>query len=118
MVKGKVLFITGAAQGIGFEIAKEFSTAGAKVVLTDLNEEKVKEAAETLGSDAVGLKCDVTSELDLQQAIDETINEFGQIDILINNAGMQHVALLEEFPTAKFEQLIKIMLTAHSSQRS
>ncbi len=112
MVKGKVLFITGAAQGIGFEIAKEFSTAGAKVVLTDLNEEKVKEAAETLGSDAVGLKCDVTSELDLQQAIDETINEFGQIDILINNAGMQHVALLEEFPTAKFEQLIKIMLTA------
>jgi 3-hydroxybutyrate dehydrogenase len=112
MVKGKVLFITGAAQGIGFEIAKEFSTAGARVVLTDLNEEKVKEAAETLGSDAVGLKCDVTSELDLQQAIDETINEFGQIDILINNAGMQHVALLEEFPTAKFEQLIKIMLTA------
>ena len=112
MVKGKVLFITGAAQGIGFEIAKEFSTAGAKVVLTDLNEEKVKEAAATLGSDAVGLKCDVTSELDLQQAIDETINEFGQIDILINNAGMQHVALLEEFPTAKFEQLIKIMLTA------
>lgn len=112
MVKGKVLFITGAAQGIGFEIAKEFSTAGAKVVLTDLNEEKVKEAAETLGSGAVGLKCDVTSELDLQQAIDETINEFGQIDILINNAGMQHVALLEEFPTAKFEQLIKIMLTA------
>lgn len=112
MVKGKVLFITGAAQGIGFEIAKEFSTAGARVVLTDLNGEKVKEAAETLGSDAVGLKCDVTSELDLQQAIDETINEFGQIDILINNAGMQHVALLEEFPTAKFEQLIKIMLTA------
>ena len=50
--------------------------------------------------------------LNLQQAIDETINEFGQIDILINNAGMQHVALLEEFPTAKFEQLIKIMLTA------
>lgn len=112
MVKGKVLFITGAAQGIGFEIAKEFSTAGARVVLTDLNEGKVKEAAETLGSDTVGLKCDVTSELDLQQAIDETINEFGQIDILINNAGMQHVALLEEFPTAKFEQLIKIMLTA------
>ena len=66
MVKGKVLFITGAAQGIGFEIAKEFSNAGAKVVLTDMNEEKVKEAAETLGSGAVGLKCDVTSELDLQ----------------------------------------------------
>ena len=45
MVKDKVLFITGAAQGIGFEIAREFSNAGAKVVLTDLNEEKVKGAA-------------------------------------------------------------------------
>ena len=50
MVKGKVLFITGAAQGIGFEIAREFSKAGAKVVLTDINEEKVKEAALSLGN--------------------------------------------------------------------
>ena len=112
MVKEKVLFITGAAQGIGFEIAKEFSNAGAKVVLTDLNEEKVKEAALTLNNDAMGLKCDVTSELELQVAIDEAIKQFGRIDILVNNAGMQHVSLLEDFPTAKFEQLIKIMLTA------
>jgi 3-hydroxybutyrate dehydrogenase len=112
MVEGKVLFITGAGQGIGFEIAKEFLNSGAKVILTDLNEKKVKEAAVTLGGGAVGLKCDVTSELDLQQAIDEAINQFGQIDILINNAGMQHVALLEDFSTEKFELLIKIMLTA------
>ena len=48
MVNGKVLFITGGAQGIGFEIAKEFSSAGAKVVLTDINEAKVKEAALSL----------------------------------------------------------------------
>lgn len=112
MVKGKVLFITGAAQGIGFEIAKEFLNAGAKVVLTDMNEEKVKEAALTLGNGVVGIKCDVTSESDLQQAIDETVEHYGRIDILINNAGMQHVALLEDFPTERFEQLVKIMLTA------
>jgi len=112
MFNGKVLLITGAAQGIGLEIAKEFSKAGAKVVLTDINEAKVKEAALSLGNGVVGLKCDVTIEQDLQQAIDGAIAQFGRIDILINNAGMQHVAMLEEFPTEKFEQLIKIMLTA------
>lgn len=112
MLNGKVLLITGAAQGIGLEIAREFSKAGAKVVLTDINEDKVKEAALSLGNGAVGLKCDVTIEQDLQQAIDGTIVQFGRIDILINNAGMQHVAMLEDFPTEKFEQLVKIMLTA------
>ncbi len=110
MVKGKVLFITGAAQGIGFEIAKEFFNAGAKVVLTDMNEEKVKEAALTLGNGVVGIKCDVTSESDLQQAINETVEQYGRIDILNNNAGMQHVALLEDFPTERFEFLVKLCL--------
>ncbi|PIC85263.1 3-hydroxybutyrate dehydrogenase [Sporosarcina sp. P20a] len=112
MVKDKVLLITGAAQGIGFEISKAFAEAGAIVVLTDLNEEKVKEAAVTLGGSAIGLKCDVTIEQDIQQAIDETISHFGRIDILINNAGLQHVAKLEDFPTARFELLVKVMLTA------
>ncbi|PID21880.1 3-hydroxybutyrate dehydrogenase [Sporosarcina sp. P3] len=112
MVKDKILLITGAAQGIGFEISKAFSEAGAIVVLTDVNEEKVKEAAVTLGGRAIGLKCDVTKEEDLQQAIDEAIARFGRIDILINNAGLQHVSKLEDFPTARFELLVKVMLTA------
>ena len=81
MVNDKVLFITGAAQGIGFEIAREFSKAGAKVVLTDLNEEKVKETAASLGSDAIGLKCDVTKEEDIIQSIEATIAHFGRLDI-------------------------------------
>ncbi len=112
MVEGKVLFITGAAQGIGFEIAQEFSKAGAKVVLSDINEDKVKDAAESLSGEAIGIKCDVTSEADLEKAINEAIDQFGRIDVLINNAGMQHVAMLEDFPTERFELLIKIMLTA------
>lgn len=112
MVKDKIVLITGAAQGIGFEIAKAFSEAGAIVVLTDLNEEKVKEAAATLDGGAVGLTCDVTIETDIQHAIDETIAQFGRIDILINNAGLQHVAMLEDFPTEKFELMVKVMLTA------
>lgn len=112
MVENKVVFITGAAQGIGFEIAEEFFKNGAKVVLTDINEEKVQESAASLGGDSLGIKCDVTSEEELKAAIDQTVDKFGRIDILINNAGMQHVAMLEDFPTERFELLVKIMLTA------
>ncbi|XKH50810.1 3-hydroxybutyrate dehydrogenase [Chryseomicrobium palamuruense] len=112
MVQDKVVLITGAAQGIGFEIAEEFFKNGAKVVLTDINEEKVKESAATLGGDSLGIKCDVTNEEELKASIDQTVATFGRLDILINNAGMQHVAMLEDFPTERFELLIKIMLTA------
>ncbi|SEM58933.1 3-hydroxybutyrate dehydrogenase [Paenisporosarcina quisquiliarum] len=112
MVKDRVLLITGAAQGIGFEIAQEFYKAGAKVVLTDINEEKVKDAAINLGNEVLGIKCDVTKEEEIVNSINATIKEFGRIDILINNAGMQHVSMLEDFPTERFELLIKIMLTA------
>ena len=112
MVENKVVFITGAAQGIGFEIAEEFFKNGAKVVLTDINEAKVQESAASLGGDSLGMKCDVTSEEELKAAIDQTVDTFGRIDILINNAGMQHVAMLEDFPTERFELLVKIMLTA------
>ncbi|OZS77169.1 3-hydroxybutyrate dehydrogenase [Tetzosporium hominis] len=112
MVENKVVFITGAAQGIGFEIAEEFFKNGAKVVLTDINEAKVQESAASLGGDSLGIKCDVTSEEELKAAVDQTVDTFGRIDILINNAGMQHVAMLEDFPTERFELLVKIMLTA------
>ncbi|MFY3793572.1 3-hydroxybutyrate dehydrogenase [Ureibacillus sp. MALMAid1270] len=112
MVDNRVVFITGSAQGIGFEIAKEFHSKGASLVLTDKNEEKVKEAANSLGERAIGLSCDVTNEEEIITAINSAIEHFGRIDILINNAGMQHVAMIEDFPTDRFELLIKIMLTA------
>lgn len=112
MVENKVVLITGAAQGIGFEIAEEFFKNGAKVVLTDINEEKVKESAASLGGDSLGIKCDVTNEEELKASIEQTVETFGRIDILINNAGMQHVSMIEDFPTERFELLIKIMLTA------
>ncbi|MTH52001.1 3-hydroxybutyrate dehydrogenase [Bacillus mangrovi] len=115
MVENKVVFITGAAQGIGYEIGEKFAQEGAKVVLTDLNEEGVKAAAEKLaqgGNETLGLKCDVTNEDELKKAIDDSIAHFGGIDILINNAGMQHVSPIEEFSTQRYELLVKIMLTA------
>lgn len=111
-MEGKVLFITGAARGIGFDIAKAFSEAGAKVVISDLKQEAVEKAAAELPGEARGIVCDVTKEQDIKNAINYTVETFGQLDFLVNNAGMQHVSLLEDFPTEKFELLVKIMLTA------
>ncbi|MDM5221360.1 3-hydroxybutyrate dehydrogenase [Peribacillus sp. NJ11] len=115
MVKDKVAIITGSARGIGFEIGKIFAENGAKVVLSDLDQNTVEKAALDLrnkGLDVIGLKADVTSEEDIIQLIKHAKDKYGRIDIFINNAGLQHVAPIEEFPTEKFELMIKIMLTA------
>ncbi|MBR3118528.1 MAG: SDR family NAD(P)-dependent oxidoreductase, partial [Oceanobacillus sp.] len=85
MVENKVVFITGAASGIGYEIGKEFAKNGAKVALSDINAEKVQEVSENLrkdGYDCIGLKCDVTNEKELQQALDETVEKYGRLDVL------------------------------------
>ncbi|WP_341202002.1 3-hydroxybutyrate dehydrogenase [Planomicrobium okeanokoites] len=115
MVKDKVVFITGAASGIGYEISRDFAENGAKIVLTDINEEAVKVAADAMikeGYECIGIRCDVTSEDEIIMAINQTVETFGTLDILINNAGMQYISPIEEFPTEKYELLIKIMLVA------
>ncbi len=115
MVSEKVVFITGAASGIGYEIGVQFAKQGARVVLTDINEEQVKKSAEGLqedGCNCIGLRCDVTSEEELKKAIDHTVEHYGTLDVLINNAGLQHVASIEDFPTEKFEFITKVMLVA------
>ncbi|KWW21700.1 3-hydroxybutyrate dehydrogenase [Peribacillus simplex] len=115
MVNNKVAIITGSARGIGFEIGKIFAENGAKVVLSDLDQNTVEKAASDLrnkGLDVIGLKADVTVEDDIIQLINQAKDKYGRIDIFINNAGLQHVAPIEEFPTEKFELMIKIMLTA------
>lgn len=115
MVENKVVFITGAASGIGYEMGVSFAQNGAKVAFSDLNEKKVLEVTENLrkeGYDCIGLPCDVTNEKELCQAIDATVEKYGRLDVLINNAGLQHVASVEDFPTERFELIIKVMLTA------
>jgi len=110
----KVAFITGSASGIGLEIAKKFAQEGAKVVISDMNAEKCQETAKLLteqGFEALSAPCDVTDEDAYKQAIELTQQTFGTVDILINNAGFQHVAPIEEFPTAVFQKLVQVMLT-------
>ncbi|ANU15374.1 D-beta-hydroxybutyrate dehydrogenase [Planococcus halocryophilus Or1] len=115
MVDNKVVLITGAASGIGYEISSDFAKAGAKIVLSDINEEAVVKAVENLksqGLDCIGIKCDVTDEDDIKNVIEQTVAHYGSLDVLINNAGMQYISPLEEFPTEKYELLIRIMLIA------
>jgi 3-hydroxybutyrate dehydrogenase len=112
MIQDQVLFITGAARGIGFDIATAFSDAGVKVVISDLTQEAIDEAVSQFEKNVEGIVCDVTQEKDIKKAIEFTVEKFGRIDILVNNAGMQHVSFIEDFPTEKFELLVKVMLTA------
>ncbi|ANU26124.1 3-hydroxybutyrate dehydrogenase [Planococcus versutus] len=115
MVDNKVVLITGAASGIGYEISNDFAKAGAKIVLSDIDEEAVIKAVASLksqGLDCIGIKCDVTNEEDIKNVIEQTVAHYGALDVLINNAGMQYISPLEEFPTEKYELLIRIMLIA------
>ena len=114
MIKDKIVFITGAAGGIGFELARRFASEGARVVLTDLDSARVDEAVFNLSKENLtvhGMTCDVTSVDDVDRAIDSTIEKYGRLDILINNAGLQYVSPVEEFPPEKFDLLIRVMLT-------
>ncbi|MCM3735986.1 3-hydroxybutyrate dehydrogenase [Bacillus cytotoxicus] len=115
MFKNRIVFLTGAASGIGYELGKAFAKEGATVMITDRLEVSVQEAVKQLeneGYKVSGMQCDVTVEREIEQAISETVTQFGSLDVLINNAGMQYVSPIEDFPTEKFEMLIKIMQIA------
>lgn len=114
MDEKQIVFLTGAARGIGYEVGKVFAKNGATVILSDLNEDNTKMAATTLkeqGLNVFGVSCNVSSEEDIKQALKYTVDEFGRLDVLMNNAGLQHVSFIEDFPTEKFEQMLKVMVT-------
>jgi 3-hydroxybutyrate dehydrogenase len=115
LLEGKTAFVTGAASGIGLKIAEALAFEGAKVVISDLNKEKSEAVVAQMISDgwqALAAPCDVTDEIAFKQSLELAYDRFGSLDILVNNAGLQYVSPLEEFPTEKFELLIKVMLTA------
>lgn len=115
LLQQQVALVTGAASGIGLEIARTFAEEGAKVMILDLNQEAAEAAASRLqgeGHEVLSLACDVTNEDQVSESIQKTVEAFGRLDILVNNAGLQFVSPIEDFPTARFERMISIMLTA------
>ncbi len=90
-ISGKVVLITGATSGMGLATAKLFSDEGAKVVVTDLDDKKIKSVVDEItdaGNTAQGIKLDVSDKKDIENAIKKIISNFGGLDCLINNAGI------------------------------
>ncbi len=115
ILQGRAALVTGAASGIGREIAEQLAREGAKVTLADKDGPAAVRAAGELaksGLAARGVACDVTSEAQIQAAIQGVVEAHGRLDILVNNAGLQHVAPIEEFPTERFELLVRVMQIA------
>jgi 3-hydroxybutyrate dehydrogenase len=110
-MQDKVAVVTGAASGIGKDIATVFVREGGKVVIADLNKAAADAAALELGGPdkALGVAMDVTSEDQVEAGIAEALRHFGRIDTLVSNAGIQIVAPVEQFEFAKW----KLMLAIH-----
>jgi len=110
MTTTMTILITGAGSGIGAGIARQLATAGHRLILADLDGESAEQQAATIkadGGDAIAIQLDVSSE-DSIAAMIERID--APIDGLINNAGLQHVARLEDFPMERWDQLVQVML--------
>ena len=117
MFKGKTALVTGSTSGIGLGIAEALAAGGADIVLNGLGRADEIEAlrARIARDYAVGVRydgADMSNPAAIHAMIEQSIAAFGSIDILINNAGIQHVAPVDEFPVAKWDAIIAINLTA------
>jgi len=112
-LKDKVVIVTGAASGIGKEIARTFAREGAQIVIADLDTAAAKAAAAEMhesGQRALGIGMDVANELQVEAGVNDAIAAFGRIDILVSNAGIQVVAPIEELSYADWKRLLAIHL--------
>ncbi len=113
MIEGKVAVITGASRGIGYACAARFVKEGAKVVLSDIEDEAGQQAAQQLrerGGDAVYQRCDVSQKSGVEALFDFAIERYGRVDTAIANAGIVHMADILELEEADFDRVISINL--------
>lgn len=113
LLKNKVVLITGAASGIGEHLARRFAEIGALVIVADLNEEKAKSVAASLvdkGVKAESYKMDVTSETQVDHVYEQIHKKHGHLDVVICNAGIQHIAPLDELEYRDWKKVIDVHL--------
>lgn len=109
-MQGRVAIVTGGASGIGRAIAHHLAQGGAQVVIADRDLAAGQASADEIGAHFIA--ADLCWAADCAQVVTETVERFGTVHILVNNAGMQHVAPIETFPEATWETMITLMLTA------
>ena len=112
-LKDKAAIITGAASGIGKEIARHFVLEGAKVAIADLNIEAARATADELdpsGASTLAVKMDVTDESEVDAGVSAVCDRFGGVDILVSNAGIQIVAPVDQYSLADWKKMLAIHL--------
>jgi NAD(P)-dependent dehydrogenase (short-subunit alcohol dehydrogenase family) len=107
-MSGKSGIVTGGARGIGRELAAAFAAAGARVAIWDTDGDAARAAATEVGAGAIADTVDVTDEVGVGAAVETVLGAFGQIDFLINNAGIRHVAPIAEEPVDAWRRTIDV----------
>jgi NAD(P)-dependent dehydrogenase (short-subunit alcohol dehydrogenase family) len=111
-LENQIAIITGAASGIGKAIALRFAEEGAKVAIFDLNRKGAEKVAREIGSQAIAVKVDIRDDQQIASAVKKTIKRFGQINILVNNAGITDpVSLLDKRVKEKWKKVIETNFT-------
>jgi NAD(P)-dependent dehydrogenase (short-subunit alcohol dehydrogenase family) len=111
---GKTAIVTGGGRGLGEQIAIGFAEAGANVVVCSRKVEACEEVSKKikeLGVKSLALKCDITNPDDVNHLVQETLNEFGRIDILVNNSGATWGASAATMPLEAWEKVMKVNIT-------
>jgi NAD(P)-dependent dehydrogenase (short-subunit alcohol dehydrogenase family) len=111
LLDGKVAIVTGAASGIGQATAIRFAREGAKVAILDLSEEDTRQQIERAGGQAIFAKCDVSNPDDVRRAVEQTVEKFGRLDVVVANAGINGVwAPIDELEPAEWDKTLAINL--------
>lgn len=113
-LQGKIALVTGGGSGLGAAICMELAGHGIKTIVADINLQKAKDIAQKIegnGGKAVAVEFDVTNSERVSKQLDEIVKQFGSLDVLVNNAGVDLTTSIPEMPTDKWNQIIATNLT-------
>lgn len=110
LLTGKVAVVTGGTRGIGGAIVEAFLAQGASVVFAGRDEGRIGERDRAWGPQAIGVRCDVTSEEDVDRLVHTAVNHFGSIDVLVNNAGIAKDSMVHRMELNDFREVVDVNL--------